>query len=743
MYEGIWYHVPPTPPTYVERPKEVQALVHALLDLDRETPVAVYSPRAGDGKRTLTAAVCAHAEVQALFNAGIVWLRVGETPDIPALLREVSRLAGEALIQTAQESDEESDPDETLHDNYFLLVLEDVHNPAVIYPLLKLGDQFDHIILTSEEDVLNVTRAQTIPLDKPSEDEAVLMLAAHLPEKPPQSALALLLELGVDVGQWPVLLHLTGKLLRHFVQKGDSIETAISKIDMQLEQHEAYIPEDAVDHEYAQGIKAMLDLALAQIPNSQPYHTLGIFLPHEPIPSTTLAKFWQLDLEKTDALLSQLAAFDLLAYENQAVSLHNALYHSLATHTENANALQHQLIAAWGDAKNLPDAYAWEHFGDFLHKTGQTERLSDLLFDFGWVQALLSHTSAMDVWRDYHWLSHADDVNFIQEALKESARYLNRDASQLPEQLIARLPLGFSDRLDKFIGEAEKSKMGQIWLKPMTGSLKPATDYFPLDFPDALVEWDELPAHIIGAKQKYGGEGQVTADDEYAFLADKDGMIHVWDDPLNSKSGLFGGKSSALFEGHADWISLLEYDPQRQRLASASMDGLIMVWDLKNKAELHTLDEHTDKVSSLHFTAEGRYLVSGSWDETVIVWDLPADDVKHILAPEVGFILAVTVTPDGKKIIAAAENTLLVWDMESGHRLHTWDSAAVRINHLHCTPDNRFLFSAGDEIEVWDLQAEQRIARFGTGTLFPRLSLDSDNRSLLYDGLPMVQLVGV
>ncbi|MBZ0306300.1 MAG: hypothetical protein K8I82_09555, partial [Anaerolineae bacterium] len=312
------------------------------------------------------------------------------------------------------------------------------------------------------------------------------------------------------------------------------------------------------------------------------------------------------------------------------------------------------------------------------------------------------------------------------------------DPGQLAEQLIARLPAELSERLDALMAQAEKSKDGQIWFKPERGILTPATKYFPLDFP--VLQWEDVPDEILGTRLTHPGMGLVTPDSAYAFLGTTEGEVYVWADPFNRD----GSTPDFVLEGHDDWICLMCYDPSRQRLASASTDGVIAVWDLKTGDEIADLDEHLEKVTGMVFSADGKHLVSCSWDGAVIVWELDSADVKHLLEPEAGFIWAVMLTPDNKHILAAcADQKIRMWEFKSGARVKVMDCAAHQVTHLVCTPDNRFCISVGTEIEAFDLNTGERIAHLGTNALFDSLTLDADGRTLRVADLPMVKLAGV
>ena len=61
--------------------------------------------------------------------------------------------------------------------------------------------------------------------------------------------------------------------------------------------------------------------------------------------------------------------------------------------------------------------------------------------------------------------------------------------------------------------------------------------------------------------------------------------------------------------------------PDGKRLASASGDRTVKVWDAATGQETLTLKGHTDAVTSVAFSPDGKRLASASADRTVKVWD--------------------------------------------------------------------------------------------------------------------------
>ncbi|OCK72880.1 hypothetical protein K432DRAFT_252461, partial [Lepidopterella palustris CBS 459.81] len=74
-------------------------------------------------------------------------------------------------------------------------------------------------------------------------------------------------------------------------------------------------------------------------------------------------------------------------------------------------------------------------------------------------------------------------------------------------------------------------------------------------------------------------------------------------------------------EGHSGWVWSVAFSHDSTRLASASHDTTIKIWDASSGKCLHTLKGHGNPVSSVAFTHDSTRLASASYDKTVKIWD--------------------------------------------------------------------------------------------------------------------------
>jgi len=84
-------------------------------------------------------------------------------------------------------------------------------------------------------------------------------------------------------------------------------------------------------------------------------------------------------------------------------------------------------------------------------------------------------------------------------------------------------------------------------------------------------------------------------------------------------------------------------------------------------SSLQTLESHSDRVLSVAFSPDGKRLASGSVDCIVMLWDAETGAVQSMLKGHSNWVLSVAFSPDGKQLASgSSEHTVMLWDAETG-----------------------------------------------------------------------------
>ena len=120
-------------PDFVPRPREYDQLIVKLLHEDRQSPTAITAAlrgAGGYGKTILARALCHDERVRKAFSDGILWVTLGERPNVLAGLTTLyAALTGERP-GFANNEDAGVALADLLGDGSYLLVIDDVWNPA-------------------------------------------------------------------------------------------------------------------------------------------------------------------------------------------------------------------------------------------------------------------------------------------------------------------------------------------------------------------------------------------------------------------------------------------------------------------------------------------------------------------------------------------------------------------------------------------------------------------------------------
>lgn len=185
-------------------------------------------------------------------------------------------------------------------------------------------------------------------------------------------------------------------------------------------------------------------------------------------------------------------------------------------------------------------------------------------------------------------------------------------------------------------------------------------------------------------------------------------------------------------EGIAYPVMGLAYSPDGRHILGGGDRRLggVSLWEARTGRLIRRFETPYTQVRSVAFSPDGRLAASGHWAERiiadkwvdpdhgiVILWDPETGEEVRRLRGHSGNVNAVAFSPDGRFLASgsggrhnekgyfdAIDNTIRLWDVETGRELARFEQAAT-IHGLAFSPDGRHILSGGRDglLRLWEV----------------------------------------
>ena len=462
------------PENFIQRPDEFGRLKDLLLSSDRKESVAIttaLSGAGGFGKTTLATALCHDEDIIQNFDDGILWVALGENPNIlNSLVTVYAALTGERP-GFADAQDAAFQLGQKLEDRNCLLVIDDVWDDAHLRPFRRGGKGCGRLFTTRNAEI--AANAQTVNVDEMRESESVAMLTKGVPGLHASKARYL----SQRLGEWPLALELARAMMRQRMDQGDSAERAADRLLQILDRKGPRGLARGTGDARHRTIDGVLEgsLELLSTDDRKRLAELSIFPEDVAIPLSAAAALWQFDEFEAEEVAQRFAGLYLLKLDlaRGSMRLHDVMRSWLAAQAGNAAELHSRLVDAWPDWMQLPDAYAWRWFTWHLAAASRTADLERILFDPAWLQAKLDATDVNALISDFDRLKSSPDAELIQGAIRLSSHVLAKDPGQFASQMVGRLLPHNKRPAVRHFADSITQTARQPWLRPLCPALDP------------------------------------------------------------------------------------------------------------------------------------------------------------------------------------------------------------------------------------------------------------------------------
>ncbi|KAF2259255.1 hypothetical protein CC78DRAFT_621216 [Lojkania enalia] len=230
--------------------------------------------------------------------------------------------------------------------------------------------------------------------------------------------------------------------------------------------------------------------------------------------------------------------------------------------------------------------------------------------------------------------------------------------------------------------------------------------------------WDANSGECLSTLEGHSSSVRSVAfsyDSARLASASDDGTLKIWD--------LSSGECLSTLEGHSSSVRSVAFSYDSARLASASGDSTVKIWDASSGECLSTLEGHSSSVSgeclstleghsswvySVAFSHNSARLASASDDRTLKIWDLSSGECLSTLEGHSSWVYSVTFSNNSARLASASDDgTVKIWDASSGEYLSTLEGHSSSVRSVAFSYDSARLASASDDrtLKIWDLSS--------------------------------------
>jgi WD40 repeat protein/basic membrane lipoprotein Med (substrate-binding protein (PBP1-ABC) superfamily)/DNA-binding SARP family transcriptional activator len=220
-------------------------------------------------------------------------------------------------------------------------------------------------------------------------------------------------------------------------------------------------------------------------------------------------------------------------------------------------------------------------------------------------------------------------------------------------------------------------------------------------------EWLTIPAPGRAGRIAFSPDGS-----RIAAGVGSDGTVKVWDTVTGEERIRFTG------EGHTDAVTSVAYSSDGALLTTASMDGVVKLWDADTGRLVNTFRAHEGGVHDVALNSDDTLLATAGADWLVKIWDLsagaelPLEEASLTLIGSHSPVLGVDFRPEGSQLAATtAAGSAKVWGLVGGEETWSLRGHVAKLTDVQYSPKGQLIATVSEDgtAVVWDPEAGQQI----------------------------------
>jgi WD40 repeat protein len=137
------------------------------------------------------------------------------------------------------------------------------------------------------------------------------------------------------------------------------------------------------------------------------------------------------------------------------------------------------------------------------------------------------------------------------------------------------------------------------------------------------------------------------------------------------------------------------------------------------------------------FSPDGSRVASGSGDNTVRVWDVQTGQCQHTLEGHSARVTSAVFSPDGSRVASGSwDHTVRAWDVQTGQCQHTLEGHSGGVTSAVFSPDGSRVASGSRDntVRVWDVTSKTELLCYDTGIYLQKIEFTDNGTEIIVNG---------
>ena len=165
---------------------------------------------------------------------------------------------------------------------------------------------------------------------------------------------------------------------------------------------------------------------------------------------------------------------------------------------------------------------------------------------------------------------------------------------------------------------------------------------------------------------------QFSAQGDRIATASRDGTVRLWDSE---------GRLQRIYDGHEDPVNDVSWHPNGQLLATACLDGSVRIWTVEGRT-LAVMHDHEAPVNAVSWNPNGQILASGCENKVIRYWS-PDGEPGPVIEAHIGPVRSLKWNSEGTQLLSCDFGIEATNGQESDRaHLKVWDQQGQMVSSV-------------------------------------------------------------